>query len=48
MLGSVSIISLIGIIGLAFYGKEIPQALVALGNVPKVFFLPDFNLGTYL
>jgi hypothetical protein len=33
MLGSVSIISLIGIVALAFYGKEIPQALVALGSV---------------
>ena len=33
MLGSVSLISLIGIISLAFYGKEIPQALIALGSV---------------
>ena len=33
MLGSVSIISLLGIIGLACYGKEIPQALIALGSV---------------
>ena len=33
MLGGISIVSLIGIIGLAAYGKEIPQALVALGSV---------------
>lgn len=32
MLGSV-ILSLIGIIGLATYGKETPQALIALGSV---------------
>lgn len=33
MLGGVSLVSLLGIIGLAAYGKEIPQALVALGSV---------------
>lgn len=33
MLGSISLISLIGIISLAFYDKEIPQALIALGSV---------------
>ena len=33
MLGAVSLIALTGIIGLAFYGKEIPQALIALGSV---------------
>lgn len=33
MLGSISLISLGGIIGLAFLGKEIPQALIALGSV---------------
>ncbi len=33
MLGTVSIISLAGIIGLSFIGKEIPQALIALGSV---------------
>lgn len=32
MLGGVSMISLLGIIGLAACGKEIPQALVALGS----------------
>ena len=33
MLGGISLISLVGIIGLASYGKEIPQALIALGSV---------------
>jgi hypothetical protein len=33
MLGSVSLVSLFGIISLAFCNKEIPQALIALGSV---------------
>jgi hypothetical protein len=33
MLGTVTIISLAGIIGLSYIGKEIPQALIALGSV---------------
>ncbi len=33
MLGIVSIGYILGIIGLAFYGKEIPQGLIALGSV---------------
>ena len=33
MLGAVSIISLAGIIGLSYIGKEIPQAIIALGSV---------------
>ena len=33
ILGGISMISLIGIIGLASYSKEIPQALIALGSV---------------
>lgn len=33
MLGSVSVLSLVGIIGLSYLGKEIPQALIALGSV---------------
>ena len=32
-LGSISMISLAGIIILAWYGKDIPQALIALGSV---------------
>jgi hypothetical protein len=33
MLGTISIISLTGIIGLSYIGKDIPQALIALGSV---------------
>lgn len=33
MLGSISLLSLAGIVGLAAYGKDIPQALIALGSV---------------
>lgn len=33
MLGAITIISLVGIIGLYVIGKEIPQALIALGSV---------------
>jgi hypothetical protein len=33
MLGTITIISLAGIIALSFLGKEIPQALIALGSV---------------
>lgn len=33
MLGAVTIISLVGIIALSCLGKEIPQALIALGSV---------------
>jgi hypothetical protein len=33
MLGAITIISLVGIIGLSVIGKEIPQALIALGSV---------------
>jgi len=33
MLGTITIVSLAGIIGLSVIGKEIPQALIALGSV---------------
>jgi hypothetical protein len=33
MLGAITIISLVDIIGLSVIGKEIPQALIALGSV---------------
>lgn len=33
MLGTITIISLVGIIGLSVMGKEIPQVLIALGSV---------------
>ena len=33
MLGIVSILSLVGIIGLSFMAQDIPQALIALGSV---------------